>query len=555
MVNLKDIKMRPKLILLFLLIGLIPLAITGWWSSRLAGDSLMDSAYNQLKSMRDVKKNQISSFFEERKGDTDVLVDTVNQIQAESFQKLQSVQQLKKSQIKQFFKKLHNDIQVLAQSEDVKRAYSELKQYHDDLGFGAQSSFDVDTPRYERIWQKYSDDLGKYVEKFGYYDVFIICKPHGHVMYTHSQEDDLGTNLGYGPYREEGLARLWEKVVRQKSFVIEDYSAYSPSGGKQEAFVGGPIKNNAGKMVAVVALQISSQSINDIVQQRQGLGKTGETYLATEQNGRIEFRSNLQTMGDGNFVIGKDVTDIAPAYLEETLSGKQVLDVYTDSAGNPVMVTGSMFNVGSGIKWAMITKQNLEEALTFTEKKGQEDYFTKYIKSYGYYDLFLINKKGYVFYTVGKEADYHTNMLEGKYSDSNLGKLTRKVLRTKSYAMADFASYAPSGGKPASFVARPLIHNNKVEMVVALQLSLQDINNIMQERTGMGESGETYLVGPDKLMRSDSFLATQSHSVEASFAGTVQQNGVDTVASRQALNGKTDAQIIDDYNGNPVLSA
>src|SRR6056297_611307 len=127
MVNLKDIKMRPKLILLFLLIGLIPLAITGWWSSRLAGDSLMDSAYNQLKSMRDVKKNQISSFFEERKGDTDVLVDTVNQIQAESFQKLQSVQQLKKSQIKQFFKKLHNDIQVLAQSEDVKRAYSELK--------------------------------------------------------------------------------------------------------------------------------------------------------------------------------------------------------------------------------------------------------------------------------------------------------------------------------------------------------------------------------------------------------------------------------------------
>jgi methyl-accepting chemotaxis protein len=146
-------------------------------------------------------------------------------------------------------------------------------------------------------------------------------------------------------------------------------------------------------------------------------------------------------------------------------------------------------------------------------------------------------------------------MVDGQYADSNLGKLTRKVLRTKKYALADFEPYDPSGGKPASFVALPLMHNNQLEMVVALQLSLHDINTIMQERTGMGESGETYLVGPDKLMRSDSFLSPQTHSVEASFSGSVQKNGVDTEASRKALSGQKEAQIIEDYNGNPVLSA
>ncbi|MBF0279435.1 MAG: HAMP domain-containing protein, partial [SAR324 cluster bacterium] len=78
---------------------------------------------------------------------------------------------------------------------------------------------------------------------------------------------------------------------------------------------------------------------------------------------------------------------------------------------------------------------------------------------------------------------------------------------------------------------------------------------IMQQREGMGKSGETYLVGPDKLMRSDSFLDPEGHSVKASFAGNVKNNGVDTEAANQVFNGKTEAKIITDYNGNPVLSA
>ncbi len=203
----------------------------------------------------------------------------------------------------------------------------------------------------------------------------------------------------------------------------------------------------------------------------------------------------------------------------------------------------------------MVTKLNFEEALTETEEPGEPDFFTKYIEKYGYYDLFLIHPNGKVFYTVTKEADYGTNMLDGKFSDSNMGELVRETLRDKSFTVADFAPYAPSAGAPAAFIGEPLVHQGDVEMIVALQLSLKAINTIMQERTGMGRSGETYLVGPDKRMRSDSFLDPEGHSVEASFAGTVARNGVDTEAVRKALNGDTGAEVIIDYNGNPVLSA
>lgn len=187
--------------------------------------------------------------------------------------------------------------------------------------------------------------------------------------------------------------------------------------------------------------------------------------------------------------------------------------------------------------------------------KSDDDFFNKYKTTYGYFDLFLIDKNGYVFYSATKEADYQTNMVNGKFSGSNLGGLIKKVLATRQFAIADFAPYAPSNDEPAAFAAIPLMKGNQVEIIIALQLSTKRINAIMQQREGMGETGETYLVGSDKLMRSDSFLDPKGHSINASFAGNIKNNGVDTEAVRDVVSGKTDAKIIIDYNGNPVLSS
>lgn len=97
-------------------------------------------------------------------------------------------------------------------------------------------------------------------------------------------------------------------------------------------------------------------------------------------------------------------------------------------------------------------------------------------------------------------------------------------------------------------------YGNKVEVIIALQLSIDAINKVMQQRDGMGETGETYLVGADMLMRSDSFLDPTNHTIKASFANP-STGTVKTEASQAALSGKTGSEIIIDYNGNPVLSS
>jgi len=184
--------------------------------------------------------------------------------------------------------------------------------------------------------------------------------------------------------------------------------------------------------------------------------------------------------------------------------------------------------------------------------QNYDAYFTDYIKQYDYYDLFLIDKQGMIFYTQAKEADYQTNILNGKYASSNLGQLIQQVRKTGSYGIVDFQPYAPSNGDPAAFIAIPIKGS---DIILALQLSSDGTNQIMAVRDGMGETGESYLVGEDKLMRSNSYLDPTGHSLMASFAGNVAENGVDTEAVSLALVGEHGVDIIKDYNGNNVLSA
>ncbi len=545
--------LRNRMILLFLAAGLVPILLIGSLSSYLSTDALMDSSYGQLQAMRSVKKLQIESFFAERQGDMGVLVETVSTIRQESMDKLTAVRSIKKNQIEKFFSERFGDLHVLAQSSDAARMYRVLKQYHDDTGVLATGNYDVTTPEYKSLWRNNSKFLNNYVEAYGYYDMFIICAAHGHVMYTAARESDLGQNLKHGPLANSGLGKLWAKVVETDKPAAVDYEPYAPSNNEAAFFIGEPIKIN-GRTVAVVALQISLDAINEIMTERTGLGKTGETYLVGQDmlmrsDSFLDPKHHTVQASFANPEKGKADTEA----VRLALSGKTGADVIMDYNGNPVLSAYAPIKVAD-MTWGILSEIDVAEAFSPIDTDGNE-YFKKYQEMYGYYDLFLINPNGYVFYSAFKEPDYQTNMVSGKYSSSNLGELTRKVLSSKEFGFADFQPYAPSNGAPAAFIAQPVIHDGETEIVIALQLSLEAINKIMQEREGMGETGETYLVGPDLRMRSDSFLDPKGHSVEASFAGTVQNNGVDTEAAREAVSGKTGAKVITDYNGNPVLSA
>lgn len=206
--------------------------------------------------------------------------------------------------------------------------------------------------------------------------------------------------------------------------------------------------------------------------------------------------------------------------------------------------------------------------------------FRKIIEKFGYYDMFLIDPQGNIVYTVFKETDFVTNLDIGPYKDSNLAQLSAMVRESKEKdfsKIVDFAPYSPSYGAPAAFIAAPIFNQSELVGVLAFQLPVDEINNVMTgnqnwESDGLGETGESYLVGRDFLMRSVSrFLiqdpqgyaqALRSLGVKDAEISRIQeyntsilQQTVRTQAVEASLSGQQGTQIIDDYRGIPVLSS
>ena len=182
-------------------------------------------------------------------------------------------------------------------------------------------------------------------------------------------------------------------------------------------------------------------------------------------------------------------------------------------------------------------------------------WFRHFLLQRDYYDIFLFSPEGDLVYSVFKELDYATNMNSGKYKGTDLANAFRAARDNASdkdhQAFFDFKPYAPSHGAAASFISQPLLTpKGDLAGVLVFQMPIARINAVMQVQAGLGESGETYIVGEDRYMRSDSRFSEES---------TILKTQVTETAIGNALKGTQvdgrDVHIIDDYRGIPVLSA
>lgn len=177
-------------------------------------------------------------------------------------------------------------------------------------------------------------------------------------------------------------------------------------------------------------------------------------------------------------------------------------------------------------------------------------WFRHFLRERGYYDIFLFNTSGDLVYTVYKELDYATNLNTGEWKNTGLGNAFRAALNSSDPTQQhffDFKPYEPSFGAPASFISQPLVDEfGNTLGVLVFQMPIGRINGIMQATAGMGESGETYIVGDDFLMRSDSRFSEESTMLNTRVEG-------DTVS--KALSGQQGVEVVTDYRGIPVFSA
>ena len=191
--------------------------------------------------------------------------------------------------------------------------------------------------------------------------------------------------------------------------------------------------------------------------------------------------------------------------------------------------------------------------------------FNAFLEAYSLYDIFMVDMQGNVVYTDFKEKDFATNLKDGVYKDTGLGRVYKKALNMGKGELAfdDFAPYEPSYNAPASFIATPIFDGSKEVGVLIFQMPVDIINDIMQfkgefKKAGLGESGEAYLVGSDYYMRSNSRFQKDIQDKTVQQLGTTIGVWKVKTPSTEAVfeQGKTEGSwVIDDYRGVSVLSA
>jgi methyl-accepting chemotaxis protein len=279
-----------------------------------------------------------------------------------------------------------------------------------------------------------------------------------------------------------------------------------------------------------------------------------ETYLRTEFLPRIPERS-------------RPADTAVPMLVPARPVSRVLQDRYLASNPNPVGEKDALSSAGLD---------------RYDELHGRyHPVIRAFLQRFEYYDIFLVEPDdGIIVYSVFKETDYVTSLTEGPYRDTGIAaafRAARDTGRPGSTHLIDFASYLPSYGAPASFISSPIYRDGELIGVLIFQMPVGRINAVMTndqnwQDQGLGITGESYLVGADRRLRTESrffleqpddFIATISAQdafttaaaqIEA-FGTTILNLPIETTAVTAALRGETGAQIVTDYRGEAVLSS
>jgi methyl-accepting chemotaxis protein len=191
-----------------------------------------------------------------------------------------------------------------------------------------------------------------------------------------------------------------------------------------------------------------------------------------------------------------------------------------------------------------------------------------------FYDVFLIDTDtDTIVYTVFKEFDFASSLTKGIASGTKLaeayGKVKQAANRDAVY-MSDFAPYLASYDDQAAFVAAPVFDGERQIGVIAMQYPIDKITFAMSagkvwEKIGLGKTGDSFIVGPDKLMRTNARYLVENKTAFADLLGSkLSANAratmlkkeasiglipVDTEDARTALAGQEGYSSFADYRG------
>jgi diguanylate cyclase (GGDEF)-like protein/PAS domain S-box-containing protein len=301
-------KISTRLLLLFLLVAVLPLALFSYFNLRQDEVTLRTEVLNRMSDLADKKAMQVRDYLAERT----------------------------------------REVRTLADSKLAQQGLSGLSVVY--------ARHRPDSEKYRQAARVLDRDIASMIEDGSlFYDVFLIT-PQGEIVYSYKREADLATNLLDGPYRDTQLAAAFRESRMTLGTSLSTFEFYAPS-SQPAAFISAPIMRD-GVFIGVAAVQLTIAKIYEVAGDRVAMGKSGETVLARRIDKQhamyfapVDREAELGLLKPREF-------EKVPYIMRQALSGTGGRDVAIDYLGVRV---AAAWRYLPGLDWGMVVKIDADE--------------------------------------------------------------------------------------------------------------------------------------------------------------------------------------------------
>jgi len=239
-----------------------------------------------------------------------------------------------------------------------------LQQNYLAAGRGQDGQKPASLAAYDKLQRTVVEFFNRRYDAYGWNDMFLI-DTQGNVVFSLKKEADFATNLHTGPWRDSGLARavtplLHDAIPGQLGFA--DYSQYAANNMRPASFVAMPIfDKEKQQFLGVVAIQLPSAGMSELMMDKTGLGETGEvivvgkdSWVLTDSRFSKEstiLKRQIKAKPEDTVLAGTTATLIVPDYRGiEVIARVKPFTPFANALGDKAL-------------WGIITKIEHAEVL------------------------------------------------------------------------------------------------------------------------------------------------------------------------------------------------
>ena len=207
-------------------------------------------------------------------------------------------------------------------------------------------------PVYDLHHRALHADFRDLLLKRGYYDIFLFDTDFNNV-YTVFKEADFATNFaeGGGPWADTDLGKVVRSAMagEEGQVFLSDFAPYGPSAGAPASFIASPVYDQ-GFLIGVIAFQMPTVLIGDVLGRSLGLGTSGEVFLVG-QDGLV--RNDAALTPDNDVLL----LSLQGEAIAAGLSGTAAMSTINHHDGVPYLAAAEPLSFG-GVDWAVVALES-----------------------------------------------------------------------------------------------------------------------------------------------------------------------------------------------------